>query len=97
MTTGAVVTVEFWWRRKTKNASCHSNSTSGELGLRNRVIQSAAIDKLNRQHPSEVEAERHVVLVVGITGAGKSSTANTLRGSRAHAFEVRDLFVAIAL
>ncbi len=85
---GAIATVGCLWRGNAKTVSCNSDSTPGELGMRNRVIQSVAIDKLNRQHPSEVEPERHVVLVVGITGAGKSSTANTLRGSRAHAFEV---------
>ena len=62
----------------------------GERQISNRIVQSIEMDRINRRHPGDVEKERHVVVVVGITGSGKSSTANTLRGSRFHAFQVSD-------
>lgn len=36
--------------------------------------------KIFRKTPKEVEKDRKVIVLVGITGAGKSSTANTLAG-----------------
>jgi len=38
----------------------------------------ASIDKLNRGNIEEIEEFRHTIALVGITGGGKSSTANTL-------------------
>jgi hypothetical protein len=72
-----------------------SGLTAAERSLAGRVLQSEAIDRLNRQHPHQIEPERHVVVVVGITGAGKSSTANTFRGGRWHSFAVSDSIVSV--
>lgn len=36
--------------------------------------------KIFRKSPNEIEKDRKVIVLVGITGAGKSSTANTLSG-----------------
>jgi hypothetical protein len=69
--------------------------TSAEKLLSSRIVQSEAVDRINRLNPYQVEPDRHVVIVVGITGAGKSSTANTFRGGRWHAFQVSDSIVSV--
>lgn len=43
----------------------------------------STLDRLNRADPADVEPTRRVLVVVGITGGGKSSTAGTLAG-RSH-------------
>ena len=69
--------------------------SSGEKEISSRIIQTAELDKINRSHPSEIDVDRHVVVVLGITGASKSSTANTIRGSRFHQFEVSESIVSV--
>ena len=46
------------------------------------------LGRLNRVDAADVARERRVVVVVGITGAGKSSTSNTLAGRLHKAFGV---------
>ena len=48
---------------------------TGEL---RKWSMAAHADVLNKADPTVVEEYRHVVAVVGITGSGKSSTANTM-------------------
>lgn len=45
-----------------------------------RWSQGSTRDRLNRLDHTDLEDDRRVIVVVGITGAGKSSTANTLAG-----------------
>ena len=54
--------------------------SKGEREISERVIQSMDIDRINRRHPSDVEIERNVVVVLGITGSGKSSLVNRMIG-----------------
>lgn len=59
-----------------------------EQALRQRVAQSAEVDTSNRSDPTYIDKNRHVVIVIGVTGSGKSSTANTMRHANRDAFEV---------
>lgn len=73
-----------------KRMTVQANDASSSLS-RSEQANSALpnkVDTLNRLNLTEVHDNRHVVVVVDVTGGGKSSTANTLRHSNRNLFEV---------
>jgi hypothetical protein len=85
LSAAALIWLKYFQEHSTDKSLCLDDR---EERLRGRVIQSSAVDSINRSDPLFVSPDRHVVLVVGITGAGKSSTANTMRHSNRNSFEV---------
>lgn len=82
--------------RSTANTENKNDALSiSEQALRQRIAQSLEVDTLNRALPNDVEPNRHVVVVVGVTGGGKSSTANTLRHSNRNSFQVSSSITSV--
>ena len=69
-------------------ASSSSHCDASPLDELGRWRADSDLGRLNREDAAAVSRERRVIVVVGITGAGKSSTSNTLAGRLHKAFGV---------